>query len=104
MKQETYVVSNSREENGDYELVFEGDLGIKNITSIKKSLALTEFRECNVRINFRNVEKLDLSTIQILDSYKRTLNDNGCKTVVSAVFPEDLQGLILKSGLSSIFK
>jgi anti-anti-sigma regulatory factor len=104
MKQETYIISNSREKNGDYELVFEGDLGIKNIASIKKTLALIDIKECNVKLEFRNVEKLDLTTIQILDAYKRTLNSNGCKTVISTVFSEELQGLISKSGLSSIFK
>lgn len=104
MKKETYIINTNRGKKGDYELVLEGDLSIKNILSIKNALPDTEIRKCNVTLKLRNIEKLDLTTIQVLDAYKRKLNDNGCETVVSAILPEEIQGLITKSGLSIIFK
>jgi ABC-type transporter Mla MlaB component len=103
MKQETYIIRKSRDDNGNSRIVIEGDMGIRNITSIKNSLASMDIRGGTVDIEITNVEKLDITTVQVLAAFKEKLIKNGCKTVITATLPGEIRTLFTKAGLSGIF-
>jgi anti-anti-sigma regulatory factor len=103
MKQETFLISKNRDDNGNTKIVIEGDIGIKNITQIKKTLASIDIRKGTVHLDIRNAGKVDITTAQVLVAFREKLMKDGCETIVSATLTEEIHGLFTKAGLSSIF-
>lgn len=102
MKQKSFSLRNI-EESGSKSLVAEGDLGIKNAASLRKSLLETGFSSGENILNLRNVEKLDITTIQLITSLRKQLEGSGKKLIVKAELPDGIMKLMANTGFSSTF-
>jgi hypothetical protein len=75
-----------------------GDLGIRNGLELKRSLHAIKFRKKKIVIHLRDVEKLDVTTIQTLRAYKGWVIAGGRQAEIITEFsPENLK-LLLNAG------
>lgn len=104
MKQKTYNIRNNSGTGGNEQsLVLEGDLSIRNSPSILKALQGAKLEaETNI-ISLKNVEKLDITTLQLLWSLKKKIEGAGKKLVFDAELSADIRRLMANTGFSSTF-
>ncbi|HEX2968664.1 MAG TPA: hypothetical protein VHO46_06130 [Bacteroidales bacterium] len=102
MKSKTYnlKVRESSDKKSDILLV-EGDLSLKNAVALKKQLQTLKFRRNEVVIQLQNVEKIDITTIQIIRSYRNYLNDKNISTSVIPALAPETEKLIKNTGFET---
>lgn len=84
-------------------LVLEGDLGMRNSTAIGAFLNSAVFNAENVNVHLKNVEKLDITTIQYVKALEQQLVRNNLKVGIIAELPDELKSLLANSGFSTLF-
>ena len=80
MKNKTFIIKTlNNKDSKSQTVVFEGDLGIKNAEAIKNTIQTLRFNSDTVSIHLKSVEKMDITTIQILRALNIALTDKGKK-------------------------
>jgi anti-anti-sigma factor len=101
MKNKSFIIKSSNNKSSNEQtLVFEGDLGIKNAVAIKNMVQSMKFSGNSVVLNLKNVEKLDITTIQTITALENSLNNQGHNTKVLLEIPEEIEKLLENSGFS----
>lgn len=104
MKQKTFSIKSSvAGDMKSMDVMLEGDLGIRNAAAIKKSLTAIEFQAENAKFHFRNVEKIDITTIQTFAALSRHLHMKGKKAESDVSFSPEICELLKNTGFTSIF-
>lgn len=104
MKQKTFSIKSSvAGDMKSMDVILEGDLGIRNAAAIKKSLMAVGFQTGNITFHFRNVEKIDITTIQTFVAVSRHLQMIGKKAASAQAFPAEICELLKNTGFTSIF-
>ncbi|HEX2920462.1 MAG TPA: STAS domain-containing protein [Bacteroidales bacterium] len=106
MKNKTFTFKTSPgNKNGLQEIKLEGDLGIRNAVDLKSMLDTVKISGDNIIINLREVEKIDVTTIQNLVLFRNIQETNKRTTTVSAVDLDKETGkLLINSGFGKFFK
>jgi ABC-type transporter Mla MlaB component len=100
MKTKTFNITKSEDRaSHSLNLLLEGDLSINNAAAIVKYLKGLKFSDNSVAFHLKNVEKLDLTTVQVLFSLRNTLKVKERKISIVADLPTDLQKLLNNTGL-----
>lgn len=82
----------------------EGDVSLVHIEEIKNKL-MDEIKKTNdITIELQNIENIDLSTIQLLYSIKKTKETQNKKTILNIDLSDELQLLLKRSGCGEIFE
>jgi len=84
-------------------LIFEGELGIANAEAIKQRLLSMDFSG-DVTIKIRNVETLDLSGLQLVYSFIKTLHSKGYKASIESDLSDRMKESLLNTGFSEFVK
>jgi len=101
MKSKTFIIKTSNDKNSKtVTVILEGDLGIKNAVAIKNSIQAIKFNTNSVVLNLKNVEKLDITTVQTINALRTALRSNGQKTELIAELPADIEKLLKNTGFS----
>lgn len=104
MKHKTFSFRSSQSNsNGLHELTLEGDLGIRNAVAIRKSLDSVEFNGSSVSMKLRNVEKMDVTSIQNILAFRKTLGKKERSLNISANVTAEIQNLLKNTGLNRLF-
>jgi anti-anti-sigma regulatory factor len=103
MKQKTYNCRLIAGKDGKCQsLILEGDLGLRNSSAIGTFLNSAKFNSEKIIIQLRNVEKLDITTIQYLIALQHHLILNKVQTEINAELPEEITRLLGNTGFSSL--
>ena len=104
MKSQTFKIRNSINKKSSVQvLLFEGDLGIRNAEAILKSVQDLKFDLERVSIHLRNIEKIDLTTIQTIRALRTFLTGLGKSTDVLCDIPQDIEKLLINTGFDKSF-
>jgi ABC-type transporter Mla MlaB component len=104
MKQKTFNCKINEGDNpGSQTLVLEGDLGMRNSSAIGTFLNAATFNCEKVTVHLKNVEKLDVTTIQYVKALEQQLLRNQLQVGIVAELPEELKRLLANSGFSTLF-
>jgi ABC-type transporter Mla MlaB component len=104
MKQKTFNCKINEGDNpGSQTLVLEGDLGMRNSSAIGTFLNSATFNCEKVTVHLKNVEKLDVTTIQYVKALEQQLLRNQLQVGIVAELPEELKRLLANSGFSTLF-
>ncbi len=99
MKNKTFIIKNMAGKDPKImTVVFEGDLGIKNAEDIKKTVQTLKFNADSVTLQLKNVEKLDITTIQTLRALRKSLNDKGKNVSLTSSVPQEIERLLSNTG------
>lgn len=98
------IINVESENSENQELIFEGDIGIYNAVEIQKELKKINFNSPNVQITLRKIESLDLSSIQILLSLRKSLEDKASKLSIVSELSDDIMSLVRKTGFEQILQ
>lgn len=101
MKKTTFQIKPSGKKA---EITIGEEFSIHNVVEIKAELdkVIPKYKEFNIQVE--NVENFDLSALQLLYSFQRSLNNAGKGTTVSISLPESLQQIIDHSGIQKHLK
>ena len=72
-------VSQNKKDNSN-NVLLEGDLSLKNARDIRKTILSLKPNSDTIELEIRNVEKLDITTIQTINAYRKFLAGEG-KTI-----------------------
>jgi anti-anti-sigma factor len=82
----------------------EGELTLNNVTSIKKEL-IDALEKCDsLQLRIRDVKSIDLSSIQLLDSLKKTCKDLGKPIAIEMTLNPDAEILFARTGFGSFLE
>ncbi len=102
MKQKSFNIRNITGKGDKAQtLILEGDLGIKNAAAMTKTLLSLKFNGEKLIFNLRKVEKLDITTIQVVRSFEKYLTDMGIKIEITSEFSDDIKKLLANTGFTS---
>ena len=102
MKQKSFNIRNITGKGDKAQtLILEGDLGIKNAAAMTKTLLSLKFNGEKLIFNLRKVEKLDITTIQVVRSFEKHLTDMGIKIEITSEFSDDIKKLLANTGFTS---
>lgn len=76
----------------------EGDLGIKNSEAIIEALRSLKFTANSIIISLRNIEKLDITTIQTLRAFRDYLSGRGLAVETKTDLPQEIDRLLTNTG------
>ncbi len=93
-----------KKNNGELAIVFSGQLTISSIKKMTESLKLNIDNPKKVVISTKDVENLDLTFIQLIQSIKNSGKKNGYEVAVSIKLPEDLSSLLVNAGFGSLLQ
>jgi hypothetical protein len=103
MKNKTFIIKTLyNKDSKSQTVVFEGDLGIKNAESIKTSVQTLKINSDSVSIHLKNVEKLDITTIQILRAMRFDLTGKGKKINIILELPHEIERLLNNTGFDKL--
>lgn len=103
MKNKTYIIKTiNNKDSKSQTVVFEGDLGIKNAEVIKNTVQALRFNTDSVTIHLKSVEKMDITTIQILKAVKIALTAKGKKISMEMELPHEIERLLKNTGFDKI--
>lgn len=80
-------------------MTFGGHLTLQNATQIKSSLQSQQANHENFQLIARDVSGLDVSFLQIIESYRRTLEEEGKKVSIVLDIPYDIKVLLANAGI-----
>jgi len=92
---------NVSEDSGEsvMKMVFEGALTLSNANEIKKILEEQKQEFSQIALMVKNVAGLDVSFLQIIESWKKSLENNGGKVKIQMDLPYDLKTLLSNAGI-----
>lgn len=93
-----------KKNNGELAIVFSGQLTISSIKKMTQSLKTHIDNPEKVSITTKDVENLDLTFIQLIQSIKNSGKKNGYQVSVSIKLPEDLSSLMVNAGFGSLIQ
>jgi len=103
MKNKTFIIKTlNNKDSKSQTVVFEGDLGIKNAELIKNTVQALKFNSDSVSIHLKSVEKMDITTIQILRALKIALTSRGKKISMIMELPHEIERLLKNTGFDNI--
>jgi ABC-type transporter Mla MlaB component len=104
MKNKTFKFKSSIDGNMNWqEMILEGDLGIRNSLSLKKFLHTVDICCENIKINLKNIEKLDITTIQNLIAFVKFQNTQKRSAQISADLNNEYNKLLRNTGFEQFF-
>lgn len=80
-------------------MIFSGYLTLQNATQIKTTLQQQNGDFDNVELWAKDVSGIDVSFLQILESYRQTHNVEGKKVKIMMDLPYDLKTLLANAGI-----
>jgi anti-anti-sigma factor len=83
-------------------IIFEGDLGIKNAEAIKKVIQKIKFSDYPVTLHLKNIEKLDITSIQIIRVLRKDLIKKGGETDLILEISQNIEQLLKNTGFDRI--
>jgi len=99
MKNKTFLIKTlNSKDTKEQSVVFQGDLGIKNAEAIRNAMQALTFSSESVIIQLKNVEKLDITSIQNIRALKNSLTENGKKVEVHSELSQELERLLTNTG------
>ncbi|MFW5759098.1 MAG: STAS domain-containing protein [Bacteroidota bacterium] len=100
--QDFKFTSNIYEDSGEpvMKMVFEGALTLSNASEIKKILKEQKQEFTQIALMVKNVVGLDVSFLQIIESWKKSLENNGGKVKIQMDLPYDLKTLLSNAGIT----
>jgi anti-anti-sigma regulatory factor len=103
MKNRTFIIKtlNNKDSKGQT-IIFEGDLGIKNAEAIKNTLQTIKVSSDTVSLHLKNVEKLDITTLQILKAFETNLSDKQKTINIVTELPQEIERLLNNTGFDKI--
>jgi hypothetical protein len=103
MKSKTFSITTIADESLNTQtLIFEGNLGLDNAGAIKKTVESITYECSKVIIHLKNVQKLDITFIQILKALRIFLEVDGKNPEIISLLPSDIERLLINSGFNSI--
>ena len=93
-----------KKNNGEYAIVFSGQLTISSIFKMTENVKANIDHPTKVHISVKDVENLDLTFIQLIQSIKNSGKKNGYEVSVSMKLPEDLSSLLVNAGFGSLLQ
>ena len=91
------------EKNIEYHIQLEGFLTTSNIGPIKSTVLAALQQHGNIKVQLQNVEKLDLSVIQILYALRRAAKTDNKTICILMDLPHEFQIALKQSGLDQKF-
>lgn len=82
-------------------IVFEGDLGIKNTEAIRSAIQTLKFKSDTINLHLKNVEKLDITSIQNIRALRKALYDRGKNVTTTAELPPEIERLLKNTGFDN---
>lgn len=79
-------------------LMLEGDLSINYIEQVKARVDALNIESADIVIELKKIESIDLSTIQLVHSLRKTLIEKGKSIKLISEMPEDVKPLLKNSG------
>jgi len=104
MKDINFRIKTPKKGDKNVKIFLGGDMGVSNLQEIIKNLRSTEKEYENFEININDVSVCDLSTIQMLISFKNTCIAHKKKVNFNIDLSKDTLELLEISGLSNIIK
>lgn len=80
-----------------------GDLSIRNARAIRDRLSRISFAEPELEMNLEDVERIDLTVIQILRALQCRAEARGVQVQMNLALTEDMQGMLTRVGFGSYF-
>lgn len=105
MKKKNYKIQYEQDDKTkNFHLILEGHLGYDNITAIKEELLSIGLRCGKTLIQINNVNTFDISSIQLILSIKKTLEnqDASSEVEIETLLNEEHKLLIRNSGFNEI--
>lgn len=93
-----------KKNNGELAIVFSGQLTISSVKKMTESLKANIDHPQKVLISTKDVENLDLTFIQLIQSIKNSGKKNGYEVALSIKLPEDLSALLVNAGFGSLIQ
>lgn len=100
MKSKTFNIVSSKGPKG-VTVILEGDLGIKNTEAVRNALMALKLNSDSVTFHLKNVEKLDITSIQNIRALKNNLVSQGRKVTVNAELPPEIERLLKNTGFEN---
>jgi ABC-type transporter Mla MlaB component len=85
-------------------LLLEGEFGLKYIDRIKSRIDSINFDSSKIVIELKDINSIDLSTVQLVYSLKKTLCDKGKTVNIVSEIPEDIIPIIRNAGFYDFLK
>lgn len=102
MKSKAYNIRISNGKDSKSQTIsFEGDLSIKNISSIKRSIQAIKVIRDSVVIHLKGVEKLDITSIQLIKAFRASLINNGKSIQTISELTPDIESLLMNTGFDN---
>ncbi len=101
MKNKPFSITNLNKGSKGQTIVFEGDLGIKYTEAIRNTLKTLKFNSDIITLQLKNVEKLDITTIQNIRALRDALSGRGKKVTVTSELSQDIERLLLNTGFDN---
>lgn len=93
------IISKKNEENPDKtSLVIQGDLVLANINNIKKDLEGIKNKNKDIHIKVTQVSSIDLSFIQVIESFKKSLSEDKVSVIVEYELNEENKNILKDNG------
>jgi ABC-type transporter Mla MlaB component len=89
--------------NNEHQILLEGYLTSANIEYIKSTVLEALQQHQNIKIQLQNVEKLDLSIVQILYAFRRAAKTENKSISIEMDLPHEFQIAVKQSGLDQKF-
>jgi len=100
MKDQPFSIKTSlNQASNSLTIIFEGDLGIKNAEEIKNTIQTIDISGDSVTMHLKNVENLDITSIQTIMALRIFLNSKGKKTNLLLEIPQNIERLLKNTGL-----
>lgn len=100
MKNKTYSILKKGQLDSQT-FVMEGDLGIRNAAAIKKTILSHKPGE-SVELHLKNVEKLDITTVQLIFSFRKMLENQGKKFRLIPELSAETEKLLKSTGFEKL--
>jgi len=94
-----YITINKGSSENEVTVVIEKDLSINNIDPIKNELNEIVSKHKTIKVELRNIDNFDLTSVQLLYALKKI---PGKKVEITADIKEDLKNIIINSGFKEI--
>jgi len=101
MKNKPFSIVNLSKGAKGQTVVFEGDLGIKQTEAIKNTMQTLKFNSDVITLQLKNVEKLDITTIQNIRALKNMLTSKGKQVTVISEIPQEIERLLNNTGFNT---
>jgi len=101
MKGKTFSIMSLNSKGKGQTILFEGDLGIKNSEAIRSTIQTMKFNSDNLTIQLRNVEKLDITSVQNIRALRKLLFSRGKKVTTVSELPQEIERLLTNTGFDN---